>query len=144
MLFGGLHRLSWYHSHLEVSRNAPFPSFRIRALLSTSFVVLQFGFVAVEAETLSSVSSAPQTARVVTVYNPEAISAYIARPDVVRDMVARGITNLTHKAAVSDAWLSLVSKSDVVGIKVYSVPGANSGTRPSVVAAVVEGLLNAG
>ena len=146
MLFGGLHRLSWYHSHLEVSRNAPFPSFPARALLSISLAVLQLVLVApVSAETPSSGSTAaPQSARVVTVYNPEAISAYVARPDIVKDMVIRGITNLTRKATVSEAWQSLVSKNDVVGIKVYSLPGANSGTRPSVVAAVVEGLLGAG
>jgi len=84
------------------------------------------------------------TARVVTVYNPDAITAYLPRQDIVRDMVTRGITNLTHKATVTDAWLSLVSRSDVVGIKVYSLPGVISGTRSPVVAAVIEGLLAAG
>lgn len=59
-------------------------------------------------------------------------------------MVKRGMTNLTGKATPSAAWLSLVSKKDVVGIKVYSSPGSRSGTRPAVVAAVVEGLLAAG
>src|SRR5262249_43616077 len=43
-----------------------------------------------------------------------------------------------------EAWRSLVSTQDVVGIKVFSAPGPNSGTRPAVAAAVVEGLLAAG
>jgi hypothetical protein len=145
MLFGGLHRLSWYHPHLEVSRNAPFSSMRARTLLNSGLAVLQFAFGGFAgAQTLSSGSTAPSSARVVTVYNPEAISAFVPRQDIVRDMVTRGITNLTHKTSVADAWLSLVSTSDVVGIKVYSLPGLISGTRSSVVAAVVEGLLRAG
>ena len=59
-------------------------------------------------------------------------------------MVNRAITNLTQKPTVPEAWRSLVSTQDVVGIKVLSAPGPNSGTRPAVVAAVVEGLLAAG
>jgi hypothetical protein len=37
-----------------------------------------------------------------------------------------------------------VTTQDMVGIKVFSAPGPNSGTRPAVAAAVVEGLLAAG
>lgn len=59
-------------------------------------------------------------------------------------MANRAITNLTRKATVADAWRSLVTTQDIVGIKVFSAPGPNSGTRPAVVAAVVEGLLAAG
>ena len=59
-------------------------------------------------------------------------------------MVNRAITNLTEKASPNEAWLSLVSTQDTVGLKVYSAPGPNSGTRPAVVEAVVEGLLAAG
>lgn len=59
-------------------------------------------------------------------------------------MVDRAITNLTGKATVPASWLSLVSTQDVVGIKVFSAPGPNSGTRPAVVSAVVQDLLSAG
>jgi hypothetical protein len=59
-------------------------------------------------------------------------------------MVDRAITSLTGKATVPEAWRSLVGTQDVVGIKVYSSPGPNSGTRPAVVAALVKGLLAAG
>jgi hypothetical protein len=59
-------------------------------------------------------------------------------------MVSRGITNLTAKLTERDAWLSLVSTQDIVGIKVYSNPGPNSGTRPAVAAAVARGLIAAG
>lgn len=59
-------------------------------------------------------------------------------------MVRRGITNVTGKATTTAAWRSLISTQDVVGIKVYSAPGPNSGTRPPVVAAVVQELIAAG
>lgn len=83
-------------------------------------------------------------ARVVVVQDSEASEAFRARSDVVRSMVERGITNLTGKTSPKEAWSSFVSAKDTVGIKVFSVPGPNSGTRPAVVAAVIEGLLAAG
>jgi hypothetical protein len=95
------------------------------------------------ADLLTSTNTGP-VARVFSICDPEATEAYRPRPEVVRRMVNRAITNLTGKITVADAWRSLVTTQDVVGIKVYSVPGPNSGTRPAVVAAVVEGLLAAG
>ncbi len=59
-------------------------------------------------------------------------------------MVNQGITNFTGKATVAEAWRSLVSTQDIVGIKVYSAAGPINGTRPAVVAAVIHGLLDAG
>lgn len=98
---------------------------------------------ALEAEPAVPANTAP-IARVLTIADPDAVDAFVARGDVVRAMVDRGITNFTHQGTVSCAWLSLVSTQDVVGIKVYSLPGPNIGTRPAVVAGVIEGLLGAG
>jgi hypothetical protein len=83
-------------------------------------------------------------AHVVTVHDPEATKAFEPREDRIRRMVSRAITNLTGKPTVAAAWGSLVSTQDIVGIKVFSEPGPNSGTRPAVVAVVIEGLLAAG
>jgi Domain of unknown function (DUF362) len=83
-------------------------------------------------------------ARVVIVQEPDAVDAFRPRPEKVEAMVNRAITNLTGKATMREAWRSLVSTQDVVGIKVFSAPGPNSGTRPTVAAAVVQGLLAAG
>ena len=80
----------------------------------------------------------------VIVRDPAATDAFRPRLERVRLMVDRAITNLTRKPTVPAAWRSLVATQDVVGIKVFSAPGPNSGTRPAVVAAVVEGLLAAG
>jgi hypothetical protein len=91
-----------------------------------------------------SATKPPPRARVVIVQDPEATDAFRPRAEKIRVMVNRAITNLTEKPNPSDGWRSLVSERDVVGLKVFSAPGPNSGTRPAVVAAVVEGLLAAG
>jgi hypothetical protein len=83
-------------------------------------------------------------ANVVIVHDPEATDAFQPRPARVRAMVDRGIIAVTGKSKIADAWLSLLSTNDTVGIKVFSEPGPNSGTRPAVVAAVIEELREAG
>ncbi len=82
--------------------------------------------------------------RVVSVEDSNAIFDFQPNDAVVQSMVNRGLTNLTGKATFAEAWRSLVSTNDVVGIKVFSAAGMLSGTRPAVVAAVVHGLLDAG
>jgi hypothetical protein len=89
-------------------------------------------------------SRAQAQSEVIVVEDAQATRAFEARPARVRVMVDRAITNLTKKPTVPEAWASLVSTQDMIGIKVFSEPGPNSGTRPSVVAAVIEGLLSAG
>jgi hypothetical protein len=84
------------------------------------------------------------SARVVIIRDPGAMDAFQPRPDRIKPMVDRAMTNLTGKPTPAEAWRSLVSTQDVVGIKVFSAPGPNSGTRPAVVGAVIEGLLAAG
>jgi hypothetical protein len=83
-------------------------------------------------------------ARVVIVEDRHATDAFRPRSDRVAAMVNRGITNLTSKATGGEAWLSLVSTQDIVGIKVYSNPGPNSGSRPEVAGAIARGLIAAG
>jgi len=84
------------------------------------------------------------SARVLIVENPNATYQYQPNAACVQTMVNCGITNFTGKATVAEAWRSLVSTQDVVGIKVFSAAGPINGTRPAVVAAVVHGLLDAG
>jgi len=83
-------------------------------------------------------------ARVVVVQGENLLDAYL--PDEARVAAAFncGLTNLTRTATVPDAWLTLLHTNDVVGIKVFSVPGPLAGSRPAVVAAIVRGLLATG
>jgi hypothetical protein len=100
---------------------------------------------------VSSVSHAqffgPSSTNRATVYiveDSKATEAFRPNTNRVQEMVNCAITNLTAKTTVADAWKSLVSTQDIVGIKVFSEPGPNSGTRPAVVAAVVRGLIESG
>jgi hypothetical protein len=128
-----------------VSRNALFGQKILRWLQPTlgGCVFIWSSLLGWAASTIAPGGSLPR-ARVVVVEDPRATDAFRPRADVVSSMVRKGITNITGTASVTAAWRSLVSTQDVVGIKVYSAPGANSGTRPAVVAAVVQELIEAG
>ncbi|MCI0540457.1 MAG: DUF362 domain-containing protein [Verrucomicrobiales bacterium] len=93
----------------------------------------------------ASVRSEPAPhARVIMAENTNAVVAFSSQAERVEDVFDRGLLAFTGKASREEAWRSIVSTQDTVGIKVVSGPGANSGTRPSVVAAAVKGLLAAG
>ncbi len=113
-----------------------------RASLAAVCLLLASAFV----HAAPPVTAPPQLpqARVVVVQDAQAMEAFTPRPEIVRGMVERGILTHTRKATVAEAWRSVVKTNDVVGLKVFSAPGNTSGTRPAVVAAVVEGLLAAG
>ena len=83
-------------------------------------------------------------ARVVMDENSLATNAFEPQPKIVQSMVDHAILELTGKPDLTDAWQTFVSTEDVIGIKVYSGPGPNSGTRPAVAGAVIEDLLKAG
>ena len=91
------------------------------------------------AANLFSTAGKASAARVVVVQNPQATVAFKAQPEIVRAMVDAAITALTGSNSVAAAWGGLVKTNDVVGLKVYSTPGATCGTRPAVAAAVVAG-----
>lgn len=94
-------------------------------------------------EAFSTVAAAAR-ARVIIVEDPQATEALRPQRDRIAAMLARGLLALTGKSELREAWLSLVSTQDVIGIKVYATPGPVAGTRPEVVDAVVRGLLEAG
>ena len=81
--------------------------------------------------------------RIVVVHHAAATEAFVPQPEKVRQMVQQGLTRLTGKPTVSDAWRTMVSPKDIVGIKVFTAPGRDAGTRATVVEAVVEGLIQA-
>ena len=96
------------------------------------------------AASFTTLSTDLPRAHIVIVEDPYATDAFKPRADRIAAMVNRGITNLTGKLTPREAWLSLVTTQDIVGIKVYSNPGPNSGTRPAVAGAVAQGLIAAG
>jgi hypothetical protein len=81
--------------------------------------------------------------RVVLVEDSEATRNLQPVPARVRLSFERGLTNLTGLGSVAASWLSLISTQDVVGIKVLASPGPSAGTRPALVQAIVQGLIEA-
>ena len=129
-----------------MSRNALRKGTKSRRRLTAACVSLLLGSVAsiaLAAEPFTTTRSAPPS-RVVIVEDRKATDSFRPRADRVAAMVNRGLTNLTSKPTPQEAWLSLVSTQDIIGIKVYSNPGPNSGTRPAVAGAVAQGLIAAG
>ncbi|HTA94654.1 MAG TPA: hypothetical protein VK769_00875 [Verrucomicrobiae bacterium] len=120
---------------MKVSRNA---------LIQFVFATICLAGFQARADDLFSLHSTNATSRVIIVENTNAISNFQPDENVVQTMVNLAVTNFTGKATAADAWRSLVSTHDVVGIKVFSAAGELSGTRPIVVAAVIHGLLDAG
>jgi Domain of unknown function (DUF362) len=144
-------------SSLDVSRNALFqptiltlslPAKASRAVATPLFAFRAASFLALSLLVVfigNGAGAAEPPHQVVIVHDAEATEAF--RPDWrrIRSMADNGLTHLTGKATVAEAWRSLLkTNSAVVGIKVYSAPGPNSGTRPAVVAAFIEQLLAAG
>lgn len=78
------------------------------------------------------------------VEDPRSVVAFNPAADAVQGMVSGGLMALTYKDTPERAWRSLVSTQDVIGIKVFSSPGAACGTRPVVVSALVKSLIGAG
>ena len=132
-----------------MSRNAP--SSKLKLPPSNRWLRLASGWIGLSAlaatgqsaEALSTSPGVPGP-RVVIVEDRAATDAFRPCPEVVDAMVRRGLTNLTGQATTRAAWLSLVSLKDTVGLKIYSRPGPDSGTRPAVVAAVAQSLIAAG
>lgn len=83
-------------------------------------------------------------ARVVTVRDPGAIRVFEPQADRVDAMVKAGLLAFTQRTTTAAAWRTLVTPGDRVGIKVYATLGRLTGTRPAVVRAVVQGLLESG
>lgn len=83
-------------------------------------------------------------ARVVVVQGENLLNAFLPYDDRVETAFNRGLTYFTQTTNTVAAWRSLVATNDIVGIKIFSVPGPLCGTRPAVVTAIVHGLLAAG
>jgi uncharacterized protein (DUF362 family) len=82
--------------------------------------------------------------RVVLARDEKALDGDEVRGEVVRRMIGDSVKALTGTSSETDAWRSLVSPNDRVGIKVNCLGGPRMCTRSEVVAAIVEGLTKFG
>lgn len=102
------------------------------------------GLVPAGAQELFPLHATNSAVRVVVLQGENLLDAFLPDDRRVAAAFNRGLTFFTRTTSVSNAWRSLVATNDIVGIKVFSEPGPLSGTRPAVVAAIMQGLLAAG
>jgi uncharacterized protein (DUF362 family) len=86
----------------------------------------------------------PYPGRVIAIEHPGCIASGAYQAETIRQMVQRGMTELTKVPSWQDAWRTLFEKGDVVGIKVSPVGGRTLCSDASVLHAIVEGLNQAG
>lgn len=86
----------------------------------------------------------PYPGKVVAVEDQSCISSGVYQTESVRRMVDRGMKELTGAPTGQDAWRSLFTKDDVVGIKVSPVGGPTLCSDASVLHAICDGLNQAG
>jgi hypothetical protein len=105
---------------------------------------------AVQSRSRASAAAAPQgmpgpyPGQVVAVESPGCIVAGAYQREPVRQMVDRGMRELTAAPTAQDAWRSFFQKGDVVGIKVVGVGGPNLCSDQSVLHAIFDGLNQSG
>ena len=86
----------------------------------------------------------PYPGRVVEVHHPGAASKYERNREAVKAMVDRGMKELVGTDDGVEAWKSMFSKGDRVGIKVVPVGRPHSISSPEVVLEIIDSLIKAG
>jgi uncharacterized protein (DUF362 family) len=88
----------------------------------------------------------PYPGQVVRVHSENSIDASSGKVnrDVVKRMIASGITGLTGDTRSEDAWARFVSPKDVVGIKVNCSGAPNIYSSPEIVTEIAANLIAAG
>jgi hypothetical protein len=86
----------------------------------------------------------PYPGRVIAVDHPNAIAANQYQAEPIRQMMRKGMTELTGAPGWIDAWRTLFEKGDVVGIKVSPVGGRKLSSDPIVLHEIMAGLKEAG
>lgn len=86
----------------------------------------------------------PFPGRVVAVNSDNSIVSGVYQPEIIRNMMHKGMTALTGAPAWTDAWRTFIQKGDVVAIKVCPVGGAKLSSDPSVLHMIVDGIKQAG
>ena len=86
----------------------------------------------------------PFPGRVVEVAHPGCIERNLYQPGPIRQMMQKGMMELTQAPSWIDAWRMLFEKGDVVGIKVSPVGGANFCSDKLVLQEILSGLKEAG
>lgn len=86
----------------------------------------------------------PARARVVLSEKPALLQRFQPNNPLIRSTVNRLILAYTRQRTVAEAWRTLVSPQDTVGIKISTAGGPILGTHRAILEAVIDGLIEAG
>jgi hypothetical protein len=86
----------------------------------------------------------PYPGRVIAVEHTASIVSGNYQPEAIRQMMERGMTEITGASAWQDAWRTMFEKGDVVAIKMSPVGGAGLCSDVSVLHSILDGLNQAG
>jgi uncharacterized protein (DUF362 family) len=86
----------------------------------------------------------PYPGRVVAIQHPSSIISDVYQAEPVRQMMERGMTELTHAEDWAGAWREFFEPGDVVGIKLNPVGQPHVISAPEVLHPIIDGLEQAG
>jgi hypothetical protein len=86
----------------------------------------------------------PFPGRVVAVESPNSILSGQYQPEIIRQMMHKGMMELTGAPSWTEAWRVFAEPGDVVGIKVCPVGGPKLSSDASVLHQIIDGLKEAG
>jgi hypothetical protein len=86
----------------------------------------------------------PYRGKVVAIEHPGSVLSGRYEPDAIRQMMHRGMTELTGAPAWQDAWRTMFQRGDVVAIKMSPVGGPGLCSDASVLRSIFDGLNQAG
>src|SRR5213592_2943965 len=101
-------------------------------------------FCAISSGLAQKPQPAPTPSTVYALHDSDSVKDYKTNPRVVREMVNRLVLAVTGEPDVAQAWRSLVSPNDRIGIKISAAGGELFTTHHDVVNAIVDGLVAAG
>src|SRR5438094_8585072 len=101
-------------------------------------------FCAISSAFAQTPPASPSPSPVYAVHDPDSIKDYKTNPRAVREMVNRLVLAVTGQHDLAEAWRSLVSPDDTIGIKISAAGGELFTTHHDVVTAIVDGLVAAG
>jgi uncharacterized protein (DUF362 family) len=83
-------------------------------------------------------------AKVIQLMNEKSVEEGKFNKAAINEMVEKGMLSLTGKENIDEAWLTLFSPKDRIGLKVNPVAGPDLSTSPEITGAIIEQLIHAG
>ncbi|MBN2563484.1 MAG: DUF362 domain-containing protein [Phycisphaerae bacterium] len=94
--------------------------------------------------TVPLANAAPPVSRVARVVSERVLPVRIVQRSLLKDCIAQGLCALTSESEVCDAWHRVLKPDDVILLKFNRSGAEQLGTRPAMVAELLDSLVSAG